>query len=107
MMLDLKCKGLIDFRDVTNALDNFKNQDEDVKRIDLTSNDIRSVRHFLQFLIFFTFEGFISLSLSLFHNSYVNNIHTMCVTSVVIHLLVHILTVKILCNTYVTLESHT
>ena len=55
MMLDLKCKGLIDFRDVTNALDNFKNQDEDVKRIDLTSNDIRSVRHFLHFFIIFHF----------------------------------------------------
>ncbi len=50
-MLDLKCKGLIDFRDVTNALDNKlkKNQGEndDVKRIDLTSNDIRSVHNFL------------------------------------------------------------
>ena len=54
-MLDLKCKGLIDFRDVTNALDNKlkKNQGEDneddVKRIDLTSNDIRSVRNFFLF----------------------------------------------------------
>ena len=41
MMLDLKCKGLIDFRDVVDALDN---QEEEVKKIDLTSNDIQSVR---------------------------------------------------------------
>ena len=73
MMLDLKCKGLIDFRDVTNALDNNlkKNQDEDVKRIDLTSNDIRSVRNF--FLFFWRIH--ISLSSYLFFN--VLDIHTM------------------------------
>ena len=47
-MLDLKCKGLIDFRDVVDALDN---QEEEVKKIDLTSNDIRSVREKTFFLM--------------------------------------------------------